>query len=119
MTTNEKHADRLALMVRCLSIPLREDVAAMEAGIAALRRLPDHDNHHNAAACPYCIPSAELRAALKDKTASEALDVLTGANKPESPPSSERARRREQGELMRAPTTDVDRESDPRGDDRG
>lgn len=34
----EIHARRLDLMVRCLSIPLAEDVAAMQAGAAALRQ---------------------------------------------------------------------------------
>lgn len=37
MTDNEKHAARLELMIRCLNIPLAEDVAAMTAGAASLR----------------------------------------------------------------------------------
>ena len=43
------------------------------------------DNHHNAARCPYCIPSDELRAALRDMDASallEAVELYRWANRP-------------------------------------
>lgn len=36
----EKHAETLERMLRCLNIPLPADVAALEAGIAALRSSP-------------------------------------------------------------------------------
>lgn len=47
----EAHARRLELMVRCLNIPLSEDVAAMKAGVAALRAMATLGGVHPQVGC--------------------------------------------------------------------
>lgn len=47
-----------------VKIALRE---ALEAALPYMVFSPLGDNHHNAAACPYCVPDQALRDELKER----------------------------------------------------